>query len=126
MRGDEIDRVGVLGCGLMGSGIAEVCARRGRDVVVVEADAVAADRGRARVEKSLDGALSRGKLTDAEHEAAMAKLFFTHEFDALLDRELVVEAVSEDPTLKVAAFRRLDEVVKSPEAVLASNTSSIP
>jgi 3-hydroxybutyryl-CoA dehydrogenase len=126
MRGDEIDRVGVLGCGLMGSGIAEVCARRGRDVVVVEADAVAADRGRARVEKSLDGALSRGKMTDAEHEAAMTKLFFTHEFDALLDRDLVVEAVSEDPTLKVAAFRRLDEVVKSPDAVLASNTSSIP
>ena len=126
MRGRDIERVGVLGCGLMGSGIAEVCARRSRDVVVVEADAASAERGRARVEKSLDAAANRGKLSDAEHEATLRLLTFTHDFDALVDRELVVEAVSEDPSLKVDAFRRLDAVVSSGDAVLASNTSSIP
>ena len=126
MQGTDVQRIGVLGCGLMGSGIAEVCARKGRDVVVVEADDAAAERGRQRVEKSLDSALNRGKLTEAEHGAALARLDFSADWSVLADRQLVVEAISEDPLVKVEAFRRLDEVVDGSESILASNTSSIP
>jgi 3-hydroxybutyryl-CoA dehydrogenase len=126
MKGIEIQRVGVLGCGLMGSGIAEVCARNGRDVVVVEATAALVEAGRARVEKSLDAALNRGKLTDSDHAAALSRLDFTDDWSAFGDRDLVVEAISEDQTLKVDAFRRLDSIVAGSESILASNTSSIP
>jgi 3-hydroxybutyryl-CoA dehydrogenase len=126
MQGTEIERVGVLGCGLMGSGIAEVCARTGRDVVVVEVDAGAAERGRARIEKSLQAAVSRRKMTEEEQGAALSRIYATADFDALADRDLVVEAVIEDPTLKVEAFRRLDKTITKDDAVLASNTSSIP
>ncbi len=126
MQGTEIRRIGVLGCGLMGSGIAEVCARNGRDVVVVEANPTFVESGRARVEKSLDAALNRGKLTEAEHSAALNRLEFTDDWSALADRDLVVEAISEDQTLKVDAFRRLDDVIGNTDAILASNTSSIP
>ncbi len=122
----ELDRIGVLGCGLMGSGIAEVCARKGRQVVVVEVDAAAVERGRDRVQRSLDGALGRGKLTEQEHQAAWANLEFTDDWTAFSDRELVIEAVSEDPTTKVGVFEHLDKLVESPTAILASNTSSIP
>jgi 3-hydroxybutyryl-CoA dehydrogenase len=126
MKGTEIERVGVLGCGLMGSGIAEVCARNGRDVVVVEATPQLVEAGRARVEKSLGAALNRGKLSEADHDSALSRLDFTDDWSAFADRELVVEAISEDQVLKVEAFRRLDDVVTSAEAILASNTSSIP
>ena len=118
--------VGVLGCGLMGSGIAEVCARSSCEVVVVEADAAAASRGRDKVMRSLDAAAARGKLAEADHEAAVKRLFFTDDWDAFADRSLVVEAIAEDPTLKVEAFQRLDATVSDPSAILASNTSSIP
>src|SRR4051794_15865986 len=126
MKGTEIERVGVLGCGLMGSGIAEVCARNGRDVVVVEATPALVEAGRARVEKSLGGALNRGKLSEADHDTALARLDFTDDWSAFADRDLVVEAISEDQDLKVDAFRRLDQIVAGADAVLASNTSSIP
>jgi len=110
----------------MGSGIAEVCARKGRHVVVVEIDAAAVARGRGALEKSLDQAVSRGKLSAEDHQLALDSLTVTDDWDALADRDLVIEAVSEAPDLKDEAFRRLDQVVKSPEAILASNTSSIP
>lgn len=126
MKGSEIERVGVLGCGLMGSGIAEVCARKGLDVVVVEVDAAAVERGRAKVERSLETAASRGKLSSEEFDLARSALTFTADWDAFADRDLVVEAVSEEPTLKDQAFRRLDASVKGVDAILASNTSSIP
>jgi 3-hydroxybutyryl-CoA dehydrogenase len=126
MKGTEIQRIGVLGCGLMGSGIAEVCARNGRDVVVVEANATLVELGKARVEKSLDSALNRGKLAEADHAAALRRLDFTDDWSAFSDRDLVVEAISEDQVLKVDAFRRLDDVVGNIDAILASNTSSIP
>lgn len=126
MKGSEIERVGVLGCGLMGSGIAEVCARKGLDVVVVEVDAPAVERGRAKVERSLETAASRGKLSSEELDLARSALTFTADWDAFADRDLVVEAVSEEPTLKDQAFRRLDASVKGVDAILASNTSSIP
>lgn len=126
MKGSEIERVGVLGCGLMGSGIAEVCARKGREVVVVEVDAAAVARGRSKVERSLETAAARGKMTSDEYELARSALTFTDDWDAFADRDLVIEAVSEEPSLKDQAFRRLDASVKGAGAILASNTSSIP
>jgi 3-hydroxybutyryl-CoA dehydrogenase len=119
-------RVGVVGCGLMGSGIAEVAARSGRDVTVVEFDATAAERGLARIEKSLATAVNRGKLTEDDRSAALGRIQVTHDRDALADRELVIEAVVEDEAAKVAVFEGLDKIVEAGDAVLASNTSSIP
>ncbi|MDG2261802.1 MAG: 3-hydroxybutyryl-CoA dehydrogenase [Actinomycetota bacterium] len=119
-------RVGVVGCGLMGSGIAEVCARAGADVVVVEASEDAKVAGATRIEKSLDRGVRSGKLPEGESEAAFGRLTFASEMEALADRELVVEAVIEDEDAKVDVFATLDRVVTSDEAVLASNTSSIP
>jgi len=122
----EIERVGVVGCGLMGSGIAEVSARAGLDVVVLEADQPAVDAGRARIETSLAQAVRRGKLSEDDRAATLGRIRVTWEADALGDRQLVVEAVPEIEPLKVETFRRIDKVVSDGEAVLASNTSSIP
>ncbi len=119
-------RIGVVGCGLMGAGIAEVCTRAGLDVVVREIDATAAERGRSRVLTSLDRGVSSGKLSDSERDAAVGRLTFTTDFDDLADRQLVVEAVIEDERLKTEVFAALDQVVVDEQAVLASNTSSIP
>jgi 3-hydroxybutyryl-CoA dehydrogenase len=121
-----IERVGVVGCGLMGSGIAEVCARAGLDVVVREIDAGAVEAGERRVTKSLDRGLHAGKLTEAERDAALGRLRYTTDLADFADRQLVVEAVVEDESSKTEVFAQLDKVVAAPEAVLASNTSSIP
>jgi 3-hydroxybutyryl-CoA dehydrogenase len=121
-----IDRVGVVGCGLMGSGIAEVCARAGLQVVVREVDAAAAERGQQRITTSLDRGVRAGKLAEEERDAALARLEITTDPEALAPCGLVVEAVVEDEASKVAVFRELDRVVTSPDAILASNTSSIP
>jgi 3-hydroxybutyryl-CoA dehydrogenase len=110
----------------MGSGIAEVCARAGLDVVVTEVDATAAEAGQRRIAKSLDRALSSGKLAEDERDAALARISFTTDIGDLSDRQLVVEAVVEDEQSKIDVFRRLDKVVEDRAAVLASNTSSIP
>ncbi|HEY9557955.1 MAG TPA: 3-hydroxybutyryl-CoA dehydrogenase [Acidimicrobiales bacterium] len=122
----QIERVGVVGCGLMGSGIAEVCARNGLDVVVVDADDVAVKAGRERIEGSLANAVRRGKLDAADQTRALEALTFSADMGALTDRQLVVEAVTEAEAVKTAVFRALDDVVEDPEAILASNTSSIP
>ncbi len=121
-----IERVGVVGCGLMGSGIAEVCARAGLDVMVREINEEAAEAGRGRLVKSLDRGLSAGKMTEEQRDAAVAKLSFTTDIGELADRDLVVEAVVEDETMKVDIFQQLDRVVTADDAILASNTSSIP
>jgi 3-hydroxybutyryl-CoA dehydrogenase len=122
----DIERVGVVGCGLMGSGIAEVSARAGLDVVVVEANDRACDAGRVRVARSLDRAVSAGKLEDSARTVALEAMQFTIDVGALADRQLVVEAVIESEPEKVEVFRRLDAIVEEEHAVLASNTSSIP
>ena len=122
----KIERVGVVGCGLMGSGIAEVCARAGLDVLVREVNEAAAEAGRARLVKSLDRGLSAGKLTEEQRDAAVARLGFTTELADFADRQLVVEAVVEDEGMKVDIFRELDRFVTADGAILASNTSSIP
>jgi len=122
----EIERVGVVGAGLMGSGIAEVCARAGLSVAVLEVSVEAAERGRSKIVGSLDRGLRSGKLTETERDEALARLSFTTDFAELSDRQLVVEAVVEDEALKTNVFRELDRAVTDPQAVLASNTSSIP
>ncbi|QYJ04155.1 3-hydroxybutyryl-CoA dehydrogenase [Nocardioides panacisoli] len=119
-----MSKVGVVGGGLMGAGIAEVCARAERDVIVVESDQPAADSARARLEKSLHRAAERGKIEDAD--AVLDRISVVTDLDALADRELVVEAIVEDEDAKTELFRRLDKVVESEDAILASNTSSIP
>jgi 3-hydroxybutyryl-CoA dehydrogenase len=121
-----VERVGVVGCGLMGSGIAEVCARAGVDVVVRETDEEVLRAGRARVEQSFGRAVRAGKLSEGERDDALRRLVFTSEWEAMADRQLVVEAVTEDAAAKVEVFRELDRRVETPDAVLASNTSSIP
>lgn len=121
-----INRVGVVGCGLMGSGIAEVCARRGVDVVSYEPTAAALDAGRARVNKSLERAVRSDKLSRPEAEAALGRIEFTTDFDAFADRELSIEAIIERQQDKVEVFGHLDKVVSASDAILASNTSSIP
>lgn len=117
-------RVGIVGCGLMGAGIAEVAARAGSDVVVVEADEARAAAGLARLTKSLERAQSRGKIASADE--VLARLRVVTEMDALADRNLVVEAIVEDEKAKTDLFARLDRIVTDPDAILASNTSSIP
>jgi len=121
-----IERVGVVGCGLMGSGIAEVCARAGLDVVVREVDAGAAELGLHRITTSLDRAVRAGKLDEAERDTALGRVRITTDLADLGDRQLVVEAVVEDEALKTEVFTLLDKVVTDDAAILASNTSSIP
>jgi 3-hydroxybutyryl-CoA dehydrogenase len=118
-------KVGVVGGGIMGSGIAEVAARAGYDVLVREVTDVAAEAAQRRLVKSLGRAVSAGKFTDADREAALARLSFTTELTDLSDRDVVIEAVVEDETEKSAVFRALGAMV-SPNCLLASNTSSIP
>ncbi len=122
----RVTRVAVAGCGLMGSGIAEVFARSGLDAVVFEVDEAAVAAGRQRVEKSLGRAVSSGKLSAEARDEALGRLRFTADLDALADRELVVEAIVEEEQTKAELFGRLDKVLRDPKAILASNTSSIP
>jgi 3-hydroxybutyryl-CoA dehydrogenase len=122
----DITRVGVIGAGLMGSGIAEVCARAGLDVIVREIDDAAAAAGRARIEASLNRAVKAGKLTGPERDATLERVAVTTQPDDLADRDLVIEAATENPEVKAALFAELDAVVKRPDAILATNTSSIP
>ncbi|MER5177316.1 3-hydroxybutyryl-CoA dehydrogenase [Streptomyces sp. NPDC002896] len=122
----DMTRLGVVGCGLMGSGIAEVAALRGLDVTVAESTPELAAAGRDRVTASLDRGLRRGKLSEAAREQALARLSFTHDLGELADRQFVIEAVAENREAKLEVFRQLDKVVTDPDAVLATNTSSLP
>ena len=109
-----MERVGVVGCGLMGSGIAEVAARAGADVVVIERDREAVAAGQGRIERSLSRAPCSGKLPEAEADAARSRLAFSTDFTRLADREIVVEAVAEEEALKLEVFATLDSVVADP------------
>lgn len=118
--------VGVVGAGLMGSGIVEVCARSGCDVVSYEVDRNASAAGRARVEASLDRALSRGRIDTETRSAIFDRIRFTVDLADLVDRQFVFEAVVEDEGVKLDLFRRLDHLVGDSDVILATNTSSIP
>jgi 3-hydroxybutyryl-CoA dehydrogenase len=123
---EKISRVGVVGAGQMGAGIAEVCARAHADVLVYETTRELAAAGRSRIFKSLDRGVSSGKLTEREREQASWRLRFTSDLGDFADRQMVCEAVVEDEAIKTDIFKQLDKVVTDPNAVLASNTSSIP
>ncbi len=122
----EIQRVGVVGAGLMGAGIAEVSALAGLDVVVSEVNDAAAEAGKSRIGKSLNRAVQAGKITEEDRDAAEGRLRFTTSIEDLEDRQLVIEAIAENEELKSKIFADLDKIVGDPEAILASNTSSIP
>jgi 3-hydroxybutyryl-CoA dehydrogenase len=110
----------------MGSGIAEVCARAGLDVVVSEANPTAMEAGRERIAKSLARGVRSGKLSEQDRDAAAGRLRYTTDLGEFADRELVVEAVAENEQVKTEVFTTLDKVVTDPDAIFASNTSSIP
>jgi 3-hydroxybutyryl-CoA dehydrogenase len=125
MRTLHTGSVGVVGGGLMGSGIAEVAARAGFDVLVREVDEHAVRAARHRLATSLARAVRSGRTTDAEREATLARVGFTRDLGDLAGRDVVVEAVVEDEREKTALFRALGDIV-APHCLLASNTSSIP
>ncbi len=122
----SIQRVGVVGAGQMGSGIVEVAAKAGADVIVFEPTEELLNAGRARLTGSLERAASKGKISEADRDAALARLTFTTDLADLADRQLVIEAVVEDEAVKGKIFAELDRIIIDPDAVLASNTSSIP
>lgn len=122
----SIERVGVVGAGQMGSGIAEVSAKSGANVVVYEPSEELVEAGRKRITGSLERAASKSKLSEADRDATLARLSYTTNLSDLADRQLVIEAVVEDEAVKGKIFAQLDEIITDPDAVLASNTSSIP
>ncbi|MFE3943820.1 3-hydroxybutyryl-CoA dehydrogenase [Streptomyces sp. NPDC059118] len=122
----RVRRVGVVGGGQMGAGIAEVCARAGLDTVVREATGPAARAARERIGASLERAVRRGRLDRLSAEAALGRISTTVELTDLADRHLVIEAVTEDVRAKTEVFTALDRIVADPAAILATNTSSLP
>jgi 3-hydroxybutyryl-CoA dehydrogenase len=120
------ERVGVVGGGIMGTGIAEVCLRTGLEVTLVEASGEVAEAARERVRQSLARGVKRGKLEADEAEDAIARLECVDDLTAMADRSIVIEAVVEDQETKAGVFDGLRQIVDDRDAILASNTSSIP
>jgi 3-hydroxybutyryl-CoA dehydrogenase len=121
----SLDRLGVVGAGFMGSGIAETAARGGIAVVLAEHDPAVLERSRQRVEHSVGRAVRLGKLEEDAAQELLARITWTGDLQALAGSEIVIEAVFEDPQVKGPLFRDLDQMVDA-DAILASNTSSIP
>jgi len=122
----NIGRIGVVGSGIMGSGIAEICARAGLDVLVGEDSREAAKAGKERIARSLQRAVRAGKLTEAAEAGALRSIRFTTELLDFADRELVIEAIPEREDAKCGLLASLDKIIADPDAILATNTSSIP
>jgi 3-hydroxybutyryl-CoA dehydrogenase len=123
---NRIRRVGVVGCGVMGAGLAEVCARAGLDVLVAVSRPGREADGRARLVRSLDTGLRKGKVTEADRDAALARVSFTADLADFADRQFVIEAGPELESVKLDVFATLDKVVADEDAILGSNTSSFP
>ena len=121
----EIQRIGIIGVGLMGAGVAEVCARTGYDTLVREINDELLAKGLERIEASMQTAVNHGKLTAADQEAARSRVRGTTRLEDFADRDLVIEAAIEDLQLKKELFAQLDQLCP-PQAILTSNTSSIP
>lgn len=121
-----ITKVGVVGCGLMGSGIAEIAAKSGLPTIVCEADAAAVERGQQRIQKSVSRALSGNKISQVEYDTINKHLAFTHSIKDLSECDLIIEAVVENEAAKIDVFKKLDETIRWPDTILATNTSSIP
>ncbi len=120
----EISKVGVLGCGLMGHGITQICAQAGWDVVVREVDQERLDNGIGKIEKQLSKAVEKGKLEQADADAVLGRITPTLDYGDFADCDLVIEAITEDLDGKLEMWRELDSIVK-PEATFATNTSSL-
>ncbi|QNG20354.1 3-hydroxybutyryl-CoA dehydrogenase [Rhodococcus triatomae] len=120
-----MEKVGVIGGGTMGAGIAEVCAKSGSEVIVVETKQEFADAAKARIEKSIGRGVKAGKLSQEDADAALARVTVTLKLEDLADRDLVIEAAPEVESIKTDIFAKLDTIVK-PSGILATNTSSIP
>ena len=121
---EQIRKVGVLGAGLMGHGIAQVAATAGYEVVLREVDDALLAKGIAKIEKQLARAVEKGKSTQEDADSVRARLTGTTDYAQLADCDLVIEAITEDLALKIAMWKELDEIVKA-EAVFATNTSSL-
>lgn len=122
----EFKRIGVIGCGTMGAGVAEVAAKAGLDVRVAVSSEDSQNRGLRRITGSLDRAVAKAKLSEAERDAVLDRISFTTVLEDLADRQVVVEAIVEHEPTKLDLFTQLDKIVEDPEAILASNTSSLP
>jgi len=125
LKAEDVRLVGVVGCGVMGSGIVGVVARAGASVVYLEANDRLVEEGRGRIESSMGRALARGRLTEKERDEALARVRGTTDIADLSDSDLVIEAATEELEAKRTMFSRLDELT-GPEVVLATNTSSLP
>jgi 3-hydroxybutyryl-CoA dehydrogenase len=119
-----INKVGVLGCGLMGHGIAQICAQNGWDVVVREVDQDKLDKGLARIDKQLGKAVSKEKISQEEADAVKGRILGTLDYADLADCDLVIEAITEDLDSKLEMWREVDGIVKD-DATFATNTSSL-
>ena len=122
---EDVERVGVVGCGTMGAGIAEIVATHGIPVAVVDIDEAAVERGLARIRASIDRAVERGRMTAEDGAAVVGRIVGGADWSLLGDCDLIVEAVPEVLELKQEAFRRIDEVARL-DAIIATNTSSLP
>jgi 3-hydroxybutyryl-CoA dehydrogenase len=120
----QIERVGVLGAGLMGHGIAQVAAQSGYEVVLREVDEATLQKGIAKIEKQLARAVEKGKMEETESGEVRGRITGTVHYRDLADCDLVIEAITEDLALKLDMWREVDEIVK-PDAVFATNTSSL-
>jgi len=125
MDASKVHTVGVIGCGIMGSGIVEVCAKAGLGVTFVEVDEERAARGQAALERSLAKAVERGKLDADARDEALGRVTGSTSLADVADVDLVIEATTEDLPVKLDVFRTLDDTLR-PEVVIASNTSSLP
>lgn len=120
-----ISKVGVVGCGLMGHGISQICAQAGWDVVVVDLDQAALDKGMAKIEKQLGRAVEKGRMEQSEADAVLGRITPTLDYADLADSDLLIEAITEDLDRKVEMWGQLDGILKD-DAYLATNTSSLP
>ncbi len=122
---EDIQHVGIVGCGTMGGGIAQIVASHGFDVSFVEADDAAVQAGRDRIAATLDRLVGRGKLEEGERDDVMGRISGSTDYQSLAGCDLIIEAVPEDLALKQQAFRRIDEIARD-DAIIATNTSSLP
>jgi 3-hydroxybutyryl-CoA dehydrogenase len=125
VKPDEVNKVGVIGCGIMGSGIVEVCAKAGTQVTFVEVDDAAVEKGRARIDKSVAKAIERGKMSEEDGAGLLGSVHGTSDLHEIEGSDLVIEAITESLEGKVDLFRTLDSITRD-EVILATNTSSLP
>jgi 3-hydroxybutyryl-CoA dehydrogenase len=125
MKAEDVKKVGVIGCGIMGSGIVEVCAKAGTEVTYIEVDDDRVEKGRARIEKSLSRAVERGKISEEDRVGILESIHGSADYEEIGDSDLVIEAATEDLGTKLEIFGVLDGITRD-DIVMATNTSSLP